>query len=96
MASVYILYSKIADKYYIGSTKELKTRIEYHHNKEFKNSFTSKYNDWELFYSINEVSNTTARKIESHIKRMKSIIYMENLKKYPEISPKLVQKYTIQ
>jgi putative endonuclease len=94
MASVYILYSKIANKYYIGSTNDLETRIEYHYNKEFENSFTSKYDDWELFFSVNEISNTTARKLESHIKKMKSRVYIENLSKFPEMSERLILKYS--
>lgn len=43
MASVYILYSVSSDKFYIGSTKDLKVRLDYHHIKEFKTSFTLKF-----------------------------------------------------
>jgi putative endonuclease len=35
-----------------------------------------------------------AHKIENHIKKMKSKKYIENLKKYPEISLRLLQKYS--
>ena len=94
MASVYILYSVSSDKFYTGSTKDLKVRLDYHHIKEFKTSFSAKYSDWELFYLIDNITNTTARKIESHIKRMKSRKYLFNLKLYPEMSQKLVSKYT--
>jgi len=34
-----------------------------------------------------------ARKIEKQIKRMKSKKYIENLKKYPDIVKKLIEKY---
>ena len=94
MAAVYMLYSKSADRYYIGYSKNLKLRLEYHHFKEFPNSFTSKYKDWELFYSIDNLSPGTAVKIERHFKRMKSRVYLENLKKYPDISMKLQKKYS--
>ncbi|CAN5456565.1 hypothetical protein BH11BAC2_BH11BAC2_09890 [soil metagenome] len=43
MATVYILYSKSADKFYIGSTLDFDQRLDYHLNKEFQNSFTAKY-----------------------------------------------------
>jgi putative endonuclease len=94
MASVYILYSKKSDKFYIGSTKELQTRIFYHKTKEFKGSFTSNYEDWELFFSIDNLKISVARKIENHIKKQKSKTYIENLKSYPEISEKLIIKYS--
>ncbi len=55
MASVYILHSITSNKFYVGASKELKERIDIHRNKEFKNSFTAKYNDWELFFSIDNI-----------------------------------------
>jgi putative endonuclease len=94
MASVYILYSHTSDLYYIGSTQNLDVRLDYHQVKEFKTSFTSKYSDWQLFFSIDNISNTMARKIEAHIKRMKSRKYLEDIKKYPEIVQKLISKYS--
>jgi putative endonuclease len=69
-------------------------RLHYHQIKEFENSFTSKYHDWELFYSIEGISAGTATKIESHIKRMKSRKYIEDLKKYPEMAQKLIARYS--
>ena len=94
MATVYILYSSKAGLYYIGSTKDIDNRLTYHLNKEFPDSFTSKYSDWVLFLSIDELSITVAKKIESHIKRMKSKTYLENLKIYTEIIQKLIIKYS--
>jgi putative endonuclease len=94
MAYVYILHSVTADKFYVGSTKDQTKRLEYHLNKEFENSFTAKYSDWELFFSIETADNTIARKVEAHIKKMKSSTYILNLKKYPEIAEKLILKYS--
>ena len=94
MAAVYILYSISSDQYYIGSTQNLEVRLDYHQIKEFKTSFTAKYSDWQLYFSLDDVSNTIARKIAAHIKRMKSRKYLEDLKKYPEIIQKLVSKYS--
>jgi putative endonuclease len=93
MACVYILYSETADKFYIGCTKDLQQRFEYHILREFPSSFTAKYSDWKLFFELPDLSITKARKIETHIKRMKSRSYLENMKKYPELSARLIQKY---
>ena len=93
MASVYILFSKKLDRYYTGSCKDLSYRIGQHLNKEFINSFTTKSDDWELFFFVDDLLQSQARLIEGHIKRMKSRTYIENLKKYPEIIQKLGIKY---
>ena len=93
MASVYILYSKSIDTYYIGSCKDLDLRIKQHKNKEFTNAFTVKTDDWELFVSISELDARQARDIEAHIKRMKSRTYIENLKRYEELCEKLILRF---
>ncbi|MCW3105174.1 MAG: catalytic domain protein [Bacteroidetes bacterium] len=92
MASVYILYSKNADRYYIGSCKELEERLHQHREKIF-DGFTADMDDWELYYSINELNYQEARAIEAHIKKMKSRKYLENLRIYPDITHKLIHKY---
>ena len=94
MASVYILFSKKLDRFYTGSCEDLSYRIDQHLNKDFINSFTAKADDWELFFSVDNLQYAQARKIEQHIKNMKSIVYVENLKKYPEIFQKLIIKYS--
>jgi putative endonuclease len=93
MANVYILYSKKLDKYYTGSCLNLEIRISEHLNKKFDDGFTSKSDDWELFYTINELEYKQARSIEAHIKKMKSKKYIQDLKMYAEITKKLVDKY---
>jgi len=93
MASVYILHSKSAGEFYTGSSKDAEQRYEYHINKEFPASYTAKYDDWELFFRIENLEIGVAKKIEAHIKRMKSKIYIQNLTKYPEMVEKLVARY---
>lgn len=93
MAAVYILYSQSMDKYYIGSCVDFDERLEDHIAKVFKKSFTAKANDWIVYYTIDELDYKQARRIEKHIKEMKSRKYLENLKLYPEISEKLKEKY---
>ena len=93
MHSVYILFSVQLDRYYIGQSENLPLRLEQHNSGYFSGSFTSQVNDWELFHEIPCESKRQAIQIESHIKRMKSVIYYENLKKHPDISVRLLEKY---
>jgi len=69
-------------------------RFEEHKKNLFKNSFTSKTDDWELFFAIDNLDYAQSRNIESHIKNMKSRKYIENLKKYDNITEKLRLKYS--
>jgi putative endonuclease len=91
----YILYSKKLDRFYIGSTSlEADKRLERHLNRYYGHTkFTAKADDWVLFFDIKCNSFSQAQKIEKHIKHMKSKTYIQNLKKYPEISVKLLEKY---
>ena len=93
MATVYILYSNQLHKFYIGSCENLDDRLIQHRAKSFKNSFTSLAEDWEVFYQISDLNYDQARKIERHIKKMKSKNYIENIKRFPEIMEKLIAKY---
>jgi putative endonuclease len=95
MASVYILFSKTFNRFYIGSCNDLSLRLNEHLHKSFSGSFTAKATDWELFFSLENLGYKQARSIEVHLKKMKSVIYIKNLKKYPEIMEKLVNKYKL-
>ena len=94
MATVYILYSQNAKRFYIGSCLDLKLRLNQHSKGEFKLSYTSNHSDWELYYEIGGLEYSQSRKIENHIKKMRSRKYIENLKVYPEIMAKLKLKYS--
>ncbi|WP_430406101.1 GIY-YIG nuclease family protein [Fluviicola sp.] len=94
MATIYILYSEDLNQFYIGSCNNLEQRLNQHFNKIFDVAHTKRANDWSLFYSRESLEYETARKIEVHIKRMKSQKYIQNLKRYPEIVDKLIKKYS--
>jgi putative endonuclease len=89
MASVYILYSQSLDKFYTGGCKEIDARIAIHLSKYFPDAYTAKVNDWIVYFQINSLHYIQARKIEIHIKKMKSRKYIQNLKKYPDLPEKL-------
>ncbi len=93
MASIYILYSPSLRKYYIGSCKDVIVRIDQHFSVHFPGAFTAKTIDWIVYYMHDDLNYLQARKIEAHIKKMKSKKFIENLKKYPEILERLKKLY---
>ena len=92
---VYILYSKSLDRFYTGvTTLAIEERIQNHIKKKYGNlNFTQKAEDWELFHFIQCNDFSQARRIELHVKKMKSKIYIKNLKLYPELIAKLLEKF---
>ncbi|MBU2949823.1 GIY-YIG nuclease family protein [Tamlana agarivorans] len=93
MNFVYILYSISIDKYYVGETLDIQERIKQHNSGFYDSAYTKQTSDWVLYYSISCEDRVLARKIETHIKKMKSKTYIQNLKKYSEITEKLKSKY---
>ena len=93
---VYVLYSKTLGKSYTGiTTLSLEERLENHIKRKYsKTNFTQKAADWELFWFLEGKSYSQVRKIEIHIKKMKSKVYLENLKKYPEMGEKLLFRFS--
>lgn len=96
MANCYILFSEKLNKYYIGTTsKNVDARIEEHNMNHYGDAkFTSPANDWVLFKSIPCNDLLQARKIEQHIKKMKSKKYILDLNNYPELIQKLKDRFS--
>src|ERR1044072_1559217 len=95
MNSCYIIFSQSVDRYYARACHDdLKERIRKHNDHMYGSGYTSMANDWTLFHSIECVTYAQAVCIERHIKKMKSRAYIENLKRYPEMSNKLLLKYS--
>ncbi len=96
MPHCYILYSKTLDKYYVGSSNlDPVDRLDNHLSQFYgANKFTAKAEDWKIFHSIECESIRQARKIESHIKKMKSKKYIRNLIVYKDLIEKLKDKYS--
>ena len=89
---VYILHSEILSRFYTGYTSNLDVRIAFHENPESR-KFTYNADDWIVFLKIDCKSQKQAMAIEKHVKQMKSSVYINNLKKYPEMVEKLLDKY---
>jgi len=95
MAVVYILYSESADRFYTGSCADLEERLRQHKEKLFPESYTRQAEDWALYFSIDDLEYTQARKIEAHIKSMRNRCFFQNLKNYPELVEKLKARFVI-
>jgi len=90
----YILRSPALDQFYIGATSEtVEERLFKHNASVYGSTFTSKTSDWQIYVSMKCECVGQMIQIEKHIKRMKSRVYIKNLKKYPEIIDKLKIKY---
>ncbi|MEN9975852.1 MAG: hypothetical protein RIR36_12 [Bacteroidota bacterium] len=67
---VYILFSPLKDKFYIGFTSDLENRITRHNQKS--KGFTGTTNDWEIVYSESYSTKFEAMTREKQIKSWKS------------------------
>jgi len=72
---VYILYSKTADKYYVGHTSNVDDRLFRHTNSGSKS--TKHTDDWILKYRKTYDTRSEAMRKELEIKRKKSRKYIE-------------------
>ena len=75
---VYILYSEKIDKYYIGSTSNLKNRIEFH-NSEYNKIWSKRGKPWVLVFSHTFETNKEALAAEKFIKKQKSRTFILKL-----------------
>ncbi len=94
LKAILVLHSESIDLFYVGSCLNFTTRLTQHNKGKFDISFTHRAKDWTVFFVIEDLDYQMARNIETHIKAMKSRTYYLNLKKYPEISEKLILKYS--
>ena len=77
MYTVYILYSKAIDRYYIGYSNNLERRIK-EHNRE-KGKYTDRGIPWEIVYAKSFESKELAKQMEAYIKKRKSRLFIQNL-----------------
>jgi putative endonuclease len=73
----YILFSQKLQRYYIGSTQDVKERLNKHLSS--KTGFTSKAKDWNIKYVEEFDTRREAIKRESQIKKWKSSLMIEKL-----------------
>ncbi|MBO6662394.1 GIY-YIG nuclease family protein [Roseivirga spongicola] len=80
MHTLYILYSKGLDRYYVGETEDFNVRLEQHNAGYFKKSSTSNASDWEEYLTAFCQDRSHARRVEMFIKRQKSRVFIESLR----------------
>jgi putative endonuclease len=93
MHYVCVIRSKQDGSFYVGETLDITQRLRVHNSQELNKGKTRLKIPWELFFVLETDNRTISIKIEKHIKRMKSRKYLEDLKKYPEIGQRLIEKY---
>ncbi|MCW5909050.1 MAG: GIY-YIG nuclease family protein [Chitinophagales bacterium] len=74
--TVYILYSKQSDKYYVGHTDNLTRRIEEHNSGQTRYT-SATASDWRVVYTQQFATRSDAMKREREIKHKKSRRYIE-------------------
>ena len=78
MFTVYILYSKLRDRFYVGFTgNDIAERLR-KHNANHK-GFTGRIADWQIIYTEPYASKSEAMRRESAIKKWKSRQMIEKL-----------------
>ena len=79
MYYLYILYSEIADKFYVGHSSDPWSRLEQHLSNS-GDKYTGSYKDWKLAGIFKISSNKgTAVKVEKFIKQQKSRNLIERI-----------------
>ena len=93
MITCYIIYSKLLDKYYVGITQlGIESRLVKHNSSYYDKTFSAITSDWAVYLLIPCDTVSQSIRLEKHIKKMKSRVYIENLLRYPEMIEKLLQK----
>jgi putative endonuclease len=92
----YILFSRKLNRFYVGSTELLpKQRLQMHLSNTYGSSkFTAKADDWELFMEVECNSIICARKVETHLKKMRNSKYYLWLSQNPNAVEKIKERFT--
>ncbi|MGV3638026.1 MAG: GIY-YIG nuclease family protein [Flavobacteriales bacterium] len=76
---VYILYSRTADRSYVGETADIELRLEQHRTHHYRGSYTLIAVDWVLCVSLHCRDKRHALAVESYIKKQKRRSFVERL-----------------
>jgi putative endonuclease len=77
MYFIYILYSSLRSKYYVGSCQDVSTRLIKHNTNH--SGFTGKTGDWQIKHIEEYPDKSTALSREKQIKSWKSRKMIEQL-----------------
>ena len=79
---VYILYSKLLDRFYVGQTSKLTNRLAEHNSGE--SSFTSQEIPWTLLWSTIKPSFRAAEILEDKLKILSRARKIKFMRKYSD------------
>ena len=93
MYSVYVLYSKNYDKYYVGHSNDTDRRLKEHNDRD-GNRYTTKYIPWKLLFVL-DVSKDRGKaiKLEKFIKAQKSKAFILRFISERELQESLIQRF---
>ena len=92
MHSLYIIYSKSIDRFYIGESEDAHERLKMHIAHSFKKAFTKAASDWIIVLDLKCNSKSDAVFLERFIKRMKSRVFIEKVIADPEMLRDILKK----
>ena len=90
--TTYILYSPAIDRYYIGYTSSFSDRLSFHNDGARNKIWTKRGIPWEVYLTVEGLEKSMARKLELHLKKMKSRNYLKELKQNPKKLEELLLK----
>ena len=80
MFYVYAVYNQKHDKIYIGQTDDLEQRIRLHNSKQFKSSYTARFDGkWALVYQEELETRRESLKREKQLKSYRGRQFIKNL-----------------
>ncbi|HZW63087.1 MAG TPA: GIY-YIG nuclease family protein [Flavobacteriaceae bacterium] len=85
MHYLYILYSKSTDRFYVGQSSDVLSRLDLHNTHHFKGAFTKIASDWEIAMAFPCTQKKDALFLERFVKRMKSKAFIRKVIAHPEI-----------
>lgn len=80
--SVYILYSKKLDRFYVGFTSNLENRIKQHNKGE--SSYTSQGIPWIILWATSKEVREEAEHLERKLKNLSRVRKIDFMNKYSE------------
>ena len=92
MHSFYIIYSASKDKFYIGETDDLFSRLKKHNNHIYKGAFTKIASDWTIVLDYKCENKEDALFIEAFVKRMKSKVFIYKIIENHDIIRDILKK----
>ena len=79
MYKVYVIYNLQVDKFYIGQTKDLPTRLMLHNSKEFK-GYTAKFvGKWDVIYIEEKDTRQEVLVREKQLKSYRGREFVKNI-----------------